>query len=134
MANACYPLFLDALWAGSINIGADTFRIALITNAYAFSVTDQFFSAITGALATGTLAGVTSTGGVFAANDTLVSGPIAGVVHAVVVYKWTGSAATSPLFLYLDTGVGLNVTPGGDINVIWSKDSTARIFPLGGRP
>jgi hypothetical protein len=134
MANAAYPLFLDSLWNGQINIGADTFRISLISNAYTYSAADQFFSAITGVLATATLANLSSSGGVFAADDCLVTGPIATPTQAVVVYKWTGSAATSRLALYLDTGVGFQVTESGDVNVIFSKDTTARIFPLGGRP
>jgi hypothetical protein len=134
MANACYPLFLDALFSGLINIGSDTFKIALISSTYVYSGAHQFFSSITGVLATATITGVSLSGGVFAANDTLVTGPIATPIHAVVVYKDTVVAGTSPLFLYLDTGVGFNVTQAGNVNVVWSKDSTARLFPLGGRP
>ncbi len=134
MANAVYPDFLDLLWNAGVNIGADTFRIALVTSGYVYSSAHQFFSSLTGVLATAALTTLASSGGVLSADDTPVSGPISGSVHAVVVYKDTGVAGTSPLFLYLDTGVGFNVTPSGDLTVVWSKDSTARIFPLGGRP
>jgi hypothetical protein len=40
------------------------------------------------------------------------------VSEAVILYKDTGVAATSPLIAYIDTATGLPVTPnGGDITV-----------------
>src|SRR5438094_347328 len=81
--------------------------------------TDQFLSAIASGdrvATSGNLASKTSTAGVFnAANVTFtaVSGAACG---ALVLYKDTGAAGTSPLIAYIDTATGLPVTPnGGDI-------------------
>jgi hypothetical protein len=47
-----------------------------------------------------------------------------------VIYKDTGTAATSPLIAYIDTATGLPVTPnGGDITVTWDNGSN-KIFKL----
>ena len=51
---------------------------------------------------------------------TAVSG---ATCEAMVVYKDTGVAATSPLVCYIDTAVGLPVTPnGGDIQVNFTNN------------
>jgi hypothetical protein len=50
--------------------------------------------------------------------------------EAIVLYKDSGAAATSPLICYIDTATGLAVTPNGaDINVAWS-DGASKIFAL----
>jgi hypothetical protein len=50
--------------------------------------------------------------------------------EALVIYKDTGSAATSPLIAYIDTATGLPVTPNGaDVTVTWDNGSN-KIFKL----
>ena len=58
---------------------------------------------------------------------TSVSGPS---IEAIVIYKDTGSEATSPLIAYIDTATGLPITPnGGDIIVTWDNGAN-RIFKV----
>ena len=94
---------------------------------------DEFLSAIPGGsivATSGNLTSKTTTAGSADAADvtlTAISGP---TVSYAVVYKDTGSAATSPLIAFLDSGVGLPMTPnGGDIIIRWD-DGTPKIFRL----
>jgi hypothetical protein len=133
MANAVYPKFLEKLWKGDIDTDVDTFRVALVTSAYVYSSAHEFYSSVSGVLAVGTLAGITITSGIFDADDLLINA-ITGNINALVIHKWTGAAGTSPLFLFLDTGIGLDRDPAGnDVRIIWPSDANAKIYPLGGR-
>ena len=50
--------------------------------------------------------------------------------EALLIYKDTGTEATSPLIAYIDTATGLPVTPnGGNITVTWDN-GTNKIFKL----
>jgi hypothetical protein len=50
--------------------------------------------------------------------------------EAVVLFKWTGDSATSPLICFIDTGIGLPFTPNaGHIKVNFSNGPN-RIFKL----
>lgn len=122
MANAIYPKakekFLDAL----IDIPTDTIKIALIdTGTYTYSSTDEFWSAASAALVgtAATLASKTITNGVFDADNVTFTSVTGVSVEALIIYKDTGSAATSPLIMYIDVAAsGLPVTPNGNnINV-----------------
>lgn len=80
------------------------------------------------------------------ASKTVVDGAIGGVAdaaditliavtgaqsEALVIYKDTGSAATSPLLWLLVVATGLPVLPnGGDINVTWDNTAGRRIGKL----
>lgn len=69
----------------------------------------------------GNLTSKTTTSGAFDAADvtfaSVASGPS---IEAVVLYKDSGTASTSPLIAVIDTATGLPVTPsGGDITVQW---------------
>ena len=47
-----------------------------------------------------------------------------------MIYRDTGTEATSPLIAYIDTATGLPITPnGGDIIVVWD-DGANKIFRL----
>jgi hypothetical protein len=51
-------------------------------------------------------------------------------VTQFVVYRDTGTEATSQLVAYFDVATNLPITPnGGDISITWSND-TNRIFKL----
>ena len=133
MANAVYPLFLERLWKGDIDTDVDTFKVALVTSAYTYSDAHEFYSSLSGVLGSVVLSSITITSGLFDAADALLTGLAAGVPHAAVIYKDTGVAGTSRLFLYLDTGTGFDVLPSGDVAIVWSNDANSKIFPLGGR-
>jgi hypothetical protein len=68
---------------------------------------------------------------VFDADPVTFSSVTGNTVEALVIYKDTGNAATSPLLAYIDTvSSGLPVTPnGGNIVVAWDSGSN-KIFKL----
>lgn len=122
MSNRIYPLNAQAIWNGTLDVDGVTLKAVLVKSGYSFSTAHQFLSSITGAnrVATSdaqTSASSSSTGVLdspdfaFAAID---SGAGTGV--AFVIYKDTGSEATSPLLKYIDTpegGTGLPYVPNG---------------------
>lgn len=136
MANALYPKFKEALLSQSpsIDLDADTIKVALVdTGTTAYSSAHDFYNDISSAVVgtPQTLANKTVTNGVFDADDVTFTAVSGNSVEALVVYKDTGNAATSPLIAYLDTGyAGLPVTPnGGNITVTWDSGSN-KIFAL----
>jgi len=132
MANAIYPKakekFLDAL----IDIPSDTIKIALIdTGTYTYNSADEFWSSASAAIVgtAETLASKTITSGVFDAADVTFTSVSGVSVEALIIYKDTGSAATSPLIMYIDVAAsGLPVTPNG--NNIDVQFNASGIFAL----
>ena len=129
MASAIYPKFKQKLMEGSINIPSDTIKIALVdTGTYTYSASHEFFSSITGVVGTPvTLSNKTVTSGVFDADDAVFSAVSGASVEAVVIYKDTGSAATSPLIIFID---GISVTPNGGSITIQFDSGANKIFAL----
>lgn len=132
MANAIYPKakekFLDAL----IDFPTDTIKIALIDTAlYTYNSADEFWSSASAALVgtAATLASKTITNGVFDAADVTFTSVSGASVEALIIFKDTGSAATSPLIMYIDVAAsGLPVTPNG--NNIDVQFNASGIFAL----
>lgn len=132
MANAIYPKakqkFLDAL----IDMPTDTIKIALIdTGVYTYNSADEFWSSASAAeIGTSqTLASKTTTDGVFDADNVTFTSVTGASVEALIIYKDTGSAATSPLIMYIDVAAsGLPVTPNG--NNIDVQFNASGIFAL----
>lgn len=135
MANALYPKAKESFLSQSpsIDMDTDTIKCAMVTSAYTYSSAHQYYSSVSGVVGTpATLASKTVTSGVFDAADVTYSSVAAGsTVAALVIYKDTGSAATSPLIAYIDTvSSGLPVsTNGGDIIVTWDNGAN-KIFAL----
>lgn len=78
----------------------------------------------------GNLASKTATDGVADAADVTFSAVTGDQSEALVIYKDTGVAGTSPLIAYIDAATGLPVTPnGGDITVQWDSGAN-KIFRL----
>jgi hypothetical protein len=128
-----YPKWKEALIAGEAGAAlVGVVRAALIDRAaYAYSDAHQFFTSLAGAVvgAPQDLLGLSYANGVFAAgpvtNFPHVTGPTVG---AIVIYLWTGTAATSRLVYYTDEAAGLPIVPnGGDATVTWDS---AGIFQL----
>jgi hypothetical protein len=113
----------------------DTIKVALVNTStdYTYSSSHQYLSSVTTYSGTTdqTLTSVTVTNGVFDAADvTFTSVAISGskTVQALVIYKSTGTASTSPLIAYIDGFTA--VTPnGGNITVTWDNGSS-KIFAL----
>lgn len=134
MSNALYDKGREAFLSGSISWSGDTIAIALIdSGTYTVNLaTDQYYStAVAGLVGTKqTLGTKTVTAGVADAADVTFTAVTGATVEALVIFKDTGSNATSPLIAYIDTGTGLPVTPnGGDIIVVFDSGAN-RIFKL----
>lgn len=132
MANALYPKWKEALLQLTANNGLNgSVKAALVTGAYTYSASHQFYSSVSGVAATPqTLNSKSFTNGVFSAANISFPAVAAGsVVTGIVIFIDTAVAATSPLVAFFDTGVnGLPVsTNGGDINVNWNASG---IFAL----
>ncbi len=135
MANALYDTGRNAFLTGDIAYLTDDIRVILIDAAlYTVNLAvDDFLSDIASGARVGPITGLggkTAVDGVADANDhtfLLVTG---ASVEAVVLYKHTGTESTSQLIAYIDTAVGLPVTPsGGDIIVQWDA-AADKIFKL----
>jgi len=134
MANALYAKGKEAILNGDIDFNTDTIKAALVDNTYAQNLTtDDFYNDISSYVVgtPQTLTTPTITNGVFDADDVTFTAVSAGdTIEAVVLYKDTGVAGTSPLIAYIDTITGFPLaTNGGDITIQWSSGSY-KIFSL----
>ncbi len=135
MANAIYELGRQKFLEGGIAWLANNIKCILVDTAdYTVNLsTHEFLSSVSGAAivaTSGNLTGKTTTGGVADADDVTFTTVTGDVSEAIIIYKDTGSAATSPLIAYIDTATGLPITPSGaDITVAWSSGSN-KIFKL----
>lgn len=134
MANAIYGKAREAWAGGTINWSADTIACVLVDLAdYTVSInTHQFLSDVPSAARVATFSGLTSktrTLGVLDAADFSFTAVTGDQSEALIFYKDTGSAATSPLLVFVDTATsGLPVTPnGGDIGVVLNAAGIATL-------
>lgn len=130
MADAVYPSFLDSLWNGQVNIGTDVYKVSILSSAYTYSSTHTKFSDLSGVLGSASLANVSTSNGVFDADDTQV--PIsAGTPHSVVLYQYNaGTPGNSRLMAYFDQGSNFDASASGTITVIWPNTANVKILPL----
>lgn len=134
MANALYRKGAEKILSGQIDLTADTIVARLIRNNYAQNLSSDEFL-VTATKITGssevTLAGKAVTGGVFDAEDITFSAvPTGETSEGVVLAKWTGDEATSPLIAYIDQITGFPVaTNGGNVVVQWDNGAY-KIFSL----
>jgi hypothetical protein len=127
MANALYPLWKQQLFsfAANNNMSTGNVTVALIdTGTYTYSAAHQFWSSASGSVV-GTpqvISSKTFTSGVFDGADVTFTAVTGNTAEALIIYIDTGTAGTSPLVAFIDTGVtGLPVTPnGGNIAVTWN--------------
>lgn len=115
MANVLYPKGKEGLITGVFNMSSDTIKVALLdTNDVAYNAAHDFYDDISAGVV-GTpvaLSGKTVTNGVFDSSDPTWTGVAGDQFEAIVMYKDTGVAGTSPLLGFWDTGVtGLPMTP-----------------------
>ena len=133
MANAIYPKFKEQALQAGVNLSSGDIKAVLVDLAdYTYSTAHEFLSdvALAGRVATSpNLASKTLTNGLFDAADVSFTAVTGDQSEALILYIDTGTAGTSRLIAFFDTGVtGLPVTPnGGDINVTWNASG---IFQL----
>ncbi|MEE3066557.1 MAG: hypothetical protein VYA67_21885 [Actinomycetota bacterium] len=135
MTNALYGKGREKFLRGELSWNSDNIKAVLVDVAdYTVAIdTHEFLSDITGAARVATsanMASKTTTLGVADCDDFAFTSVTGDPSEALVFYKDTGSAATSPLIAYIDSATGLPVTPnGGDINVLISSGSN-KLFKL----
>lgn len=139
MANALYDKGRESFLGQNPAVDWDTDNIKVIlVRSYTVNLaTHQYVDDVTGGgggtivATSGNLASKTVTAGVADAADVTFTAVGAGAaIPYVIIYKDTGSTATSPLIAYIDTATGLPVTPnGGDITIAWDNGSN-KIFKL----
>ena len=125
MANKFYPKGKEKMLRAQINWEADTIKAVLVSTAYTQSDTHEFFNSVS-ATVVGTpvtLTTKTTTDGVFDAADLLYASlPSGSTLKALVLYKDTGVAGTSPLLMYIDTITGFPLaTNGGNVVIQWDN-------------
>lgn len=127
MANTLYDSARQGFLEAQVNWLTDTMKVLLVdSGAYTPNVsTHQFLadipvsSRIAGPV---TLTSKTTTGGAADAADVTFTSVSGASIEMIVIYKDTGTEATSPLIAMIDTATGLPITPnGGDIIVTWDN-------------
>lgn len=134
MASALYDKAREAFLGADIDWLADNIKVSLVrASAYTPNLaTHDFFDDIPAVVATSAnLGSKTATAGVADAADVTFTTVAAGAaIDYIVIWKDTGTPATSPLIALIDTATGLPVTPnGGDIIVQWDNGAN-KIFKL----
>ena len=127
MANTLYDYCRQRFLEAQINWMTDTVKVILVsTSAYTpQTAVHQYLADIpVSARIAGpvTLTAKATTGGAADAADCTFTSVSGATINAIVIYKDTGTEATSPLIAYIDTATGLPISPnGGDIIVTWDE-------------
>ena len=123
MANTFYPKGKTKILTAKINFEIDAIKAAVVKNTYNFANGHEFVSDL-GAhvIASEVLQSQSVVDGAFDADDVVFKALAAGnTARAIVLYKDTGVAGTSPLISYLDDVPGLPAaTSGSDLRMTWS--------------
>lgn len=133
MANALYPKYKQLLLGAGLNLTSLDVKAILVDGSdYSYSAAHDFLDDVPGGAivaTSGNFANKTVALGVFDADDITFSSVSGDQSEILIIYRDSGSPATSELIAYLDTGItGIPVTPGGgDILVVWDA---AGVFTL----
>lgn len=132
MANKFYRKGAEKMLRAAINYDSDTIKAVIVSDAYTFSDSHEFLTDLGTVVGTAqTLTTKSTTGGVFDAADldfgAIAPGP---VCKALVLYKDTGSAATSPLLEYADEVTGFPMTANGGGITVPISNGPYKIFSL----
>ena len=133
MANTLYDKARQRFLEAQINWMTDTIKVLLVdTGAYTPQVgIHEYLSDIpSSARIAGpvTLTAKATTGGAADAADVTFPSVSGASIEAIIIYRDTGTEATSPLIAIIDTATGLPITPnGGDIIVVWDNGAN-KIF------
>ena len=127
MANTLFDYARQRFLEAQINWMTDTIKVLLVdtgaytpqTSVHQYLADIPVSSRIAGPV---TLTSKATTGGAADAADCTFTSVTGASIEAIVIYKDTGTEATSPLIAYIDTATGLPITPnGGDIIVTWDS-------------
>lgn len=135
MTKRFYEKGAEQVLSGNVDFVSDTIKVSLMKNAYTpnYSADDFYDDISANVQATVTLASKSVTGGDFDAADITFTAVAAGeTCNAIVIWKDTGVAGTSPILAYIDSSDITNfpvTTSGADVSVTWANTSS-RIFSL----
>lgn len=135
MANALFDKARQRFLEGQFNWNTDTIKAVLIdTGTYTVNLSAHEFLSDVGSgsriSTSSAFTGKATTGGAADANDITFTSVTGASIEAIILYKDTGTDATSPLIAFIDTATGLPITPnGGDIIVTWDNGPN-KIFKL----
>lgn len=142
MANASFTAFRSGLMTGLIDLDTAVLKCALVAG-YIYNPAHVFMSDVTtaGGTINGTpaiLANPTVVGGVFDADDCVITTIASASTHALVVFQAsavTGGADVAPtaqhLCWYFDSGTNLPITPGaGNVTITW-PETAGKIYRVG---
>lgn len=126
MANFLYKPYKEALLSGASDASllSNTVKLALIDTAlYTPSSLDAFLTSASAGIV-GTPQPITSksvTNGIFSGANVVFSAVTGASVEGLLFYIDTGTASTSRLVAFLDSGIGnFPFTPnGGDVTIDW---------------
>ena len=126
MANSLYDKGREKFASAQINWLTDDIRVVLVdTGAYTFSQAHEFLSDIPSAARISSiqaLSGKALVSGACDANDLTFPSVSGASIEVIIIFKDTGTEATSPVLAYIDSGTGLPITPNsGDIIVTWDN-------------
>lgn len=118
MANTLFDAARQRFLESQINWSTDTLKVILVdTGAYTPNTSaHQYLADISASARIAgpvTLTSKTTTGGAADAADVTFTSVTGASIEAIVIYKDTGSEATSPLIAFIDTATGLPITPNG---------------------
>jgi hypothetical protein len=141
MSNVVYNALKVGLINGDINLGSDTLKIALVASAYvpdidAHTAYDDVTNEMpaTGGYTTGgqTLSGVTvltdlaNDRAALDADDVTWTTSTITAARGAVIYKDTGTPATSTLICYIDFATDKS-SSGGDFTIAWDATGILRL-------
>jgi hypothetical protein len=128
----CYPKAGEKILSAAIDMTSGTWKVRLLPSSYTYDAGHEFIDDVSAGIGTDqTLANKTLTAGVFDADDAAF-GTIAGgsTIGSILIYKDTGTPATSPILVRFDDVVGLPyATNGAEYTQRWSNAS-AKIFSM----
>lgn len=134
MANALYDAGRNSFLTGAINFTSDTIKMALVSSSYTPNLSTHDFWNDVSANVVGTpqtLTTKTATAGVADCDDVTFTAVAGGsTVAYLVLYKDTGSSATSNLIACYDTATGLPITTSGADITIRIDSGSSKLFKL----
>lgn len=135
MANALFDAGRQGFLTGTVDWDTNTFALYLVDHGTDTPnvTTDANVSDIAAGARIGSKATMTCTApgaGVADASDVTLTSVTGASAESIVIFKDTGTEATSTLVAYIDTATGLPITPnGGNINIVWDNGAN-KIFKL----
>lgn len=135
MANALYMKARQGFLSGDISWSNHSIKAVLVdTGLYTPNIdTNQYLADIPSAARvaiSGALTGKTAENGYAGAASLTIPAVSGATCEAIVLFRDTGSLATSQLIAFIDTNPGLPLVPnGGDVNLHWNTTGN-KIFRI----